>query len=154
MPLEIEDKNVKNQYELLNILDGKASALLTFNAIFLTSLSVWLGYIPLNFFHLTLDLVFLALLVSCSMLLQVIWLRWSRLEESAEELESIRWDRTRYYHWAWKISRYSIGIVILVSIVHSSGTLFIAFRVCTGFCGWFFSDSVFGNIDYGGRQVE
>jgi hypothetical protein len=151
MSLEIEDANVKNQYELLNILDGKASALLTFNAIFLTSLSVWLGYIPLNYFHLALDIVFLALLISCALLLQVIWLRWSKLEEPAEELESIRRERTGHYQRAWRISRYSIVLVIVVSLVHSLGTLLTAIDACSGFCGWFFSNTVFGNIDYGAR---
>jgi hypothetical protein len=151
MTLEIEDKNVKNQYELLNILDGKASALLTFNAIFLTSLSVWLGYIPLNFFHLTLDIVFLALLISCALLLQVIWLQWSTLKESAQALESIRRKRTMHYHRAWKIAKYCIMVVVLVSLVHSVGTILTALKACTGFCGWFFGDAVFGNLDYGGR---
>lgn len=152
MPLEIEDENVKNQYELLNILDGKASALLTFNAIFLTALSVWLAYIPLNFFHLSLDVVFLFLLISCAMLLQVIWLEWTILKEPAKKLESIRWDRTWYYQKAWYVSQYSIIVVVVVSLVHSSGTLLTALRICTGPCEWFFNDSVFGNIDYSTRR--
>jgi hypothetical protein len=63
--LENVNENVKNQYELLNILDSKASALLTFNAIALASISIWLGYVPLNYLHLALDLIFIVLLLSC-----------------------------------------------------------------------------------------
>jgi hypothetical protein len=153
MQLEIEDKNIKNQYELLNILDDKAAGLLTISAIFLTFLSVWLGYIPINLFHLTLDLVFSAILISCLMLLQVIDLRWTKIGDTSQELERILLNRTRYYQQARIISKYSIVVAIFVSVVHLSGTLLTVLRACAGVCQWFFSDAVFGNIDYpGGRE--
>src|SRR3712207_4155744 len=78
---ELRNADVKDQYELLNILDHKASALLTFNAVALASISIWLGYVSLNFLHLALDLVFLALLFSCTTLLRIIWLRWASVHE-------------------------------------------------------------------------
>jgi hypothetical protein len=77
-------------------------------------------------------------------------LQWSRLEEPAAELESIREIRTRYYQRAWKIAKYSIIVMVFVSLVHLAGTLLTSLRACGGFCEWFFGDAVFGNIDYGG----
>lgn len=105
------DDNIKDQYALLSILDGKSSGLLAFNTIFLTSISVWLGYVPLNFMHLALDVVFLTLLVSCAFLLGVIRLRWSRPGESVAELNRVRALRTRRYRFAWTMSAASIGAV-------------------------------------------
>jgi hypothetical protein len=112
--LETSDENIKEQYELLNIVDGKSSGLLTFNAIFLASISVWLGYVPLNYLHLSLDIVFLALLVSCAFLLRVIWLKWSTPGQPADELNELRLRRTKRYRAAWVISAASVGAVIIV----------------------------------------
>ncbi len=100
---------IQRQYELLNILDAKAAALLTFNALSLTAIAVWLGYVPLNFLHLSLDLVFLALLTSCAFLL-----------------------------------------AIAVTAIHTVGTTLVAVDLCGEACQVFFSDQVFGNLDYGG----
>ncbi len=145
--LELGDANIKSQYELLGILDSKSTGLLAFNTIFLTSLSVWLGYVPLNFMHLTLDLVFLALLVSCALLLGVIWLRWSREGDSVAALDAVRQRRTRRYRVAWVLSAASVGIVIVVSSVHTVGTALTASRNCKDWCAWFFSEQIFGNLD-------
>lgn len=145
--LETSDENIKEQYELLNILDGKSSGLLTFNAIFLTSISVWLGYVPLNYLHLSLDIVFLALLVSCAFLLGVIWLKWSTPGQPAEELNQLRLRRTKRYRAAWVISAASVGAVIIVTIVHTFGTALTASGACKAACARFYSQDVFGNLD-------
>jgi len=143
----LTDSGTKDVYELLNILDAKSTGLLTFNTIFLTSISVWLGYVPLNFMHLILDVVFLALLVSCMLSLSVIWLRWSRQGESGAALELVRDSRTRRYHVAWGISATSVVAVVIVAAVHTLGTALTASGHCTGTCASFYSEQVFGNLD-------
>jgi hypothetical protein len=145
--MELANEDIKNQYTLLGILDGKSAGLLTFNTIFLTTISVWLGYVPLNFMHLSLDLVFLALLVSCALLLRVIELRWSSVGESIGELDAVRETRTKKYHRAWRISRGCVYAVILVSAVHTVGTVLSATGACGPSCTWFYGENVFGNLD-------
>lgn len=143
------DDNIRSQYELLNILDGKASALLTFNAIALASISIWLGYVPLNFLHLALDMIFLVLLLSCASLLRIIWLRWAAVQEKVEQLDKVRLDRTEHYRLSWKLSIGSVICLIAVSIVHSIGTALVATDSCSAICTRFYSEDIFGNLDYG-----
>ena len=145
--LETTNPNIKEHYELLTILDNKSSGLLTFNAIFLASISVWLGYVPLNYLHLTLDIVFLALLVSCFYLLTVIRLRWSSHGESAEVLNDLRTGRTGRYRLAWVISATSICVVVVVTLVHTFGTALTASGNCGATCSQFYSEKIFGNLD-------
>jgi hypothetical protein len=147
--LENGNENVKNQYALLNILDGKASALLTFNAIALASISIWLGYVPLNYLHLALDLVFIVLLLSCGLLLRIIWLRWAAIQEHVDVLDRVRQDRTRHYRLAWKLSIGSVICLILISIVHALGTAMVSTDTCGPLCRYFYSEKIFGNLDYG-----
>ena len=101
--LENVSDDVNNQYALLNILDGKASALLSYNSIFLAVIAFMLDEIegPAAYGLL---IVFLNLIVKCIFLQGVIWLRWSNLEESAEELNYIRKSRTYKYQAAWALS--------------------------------------------------
>jgi len=145
---ENEEAAIDKQYELLNILDSKASALLTFNAIALASISIWLGYVPLNFLHLSLDLVFVVLLLSCAGLLRIIWLRWASTRENVEALDRIRQARTGHYRLAWILSFGSIICLIAISLVHLTGTLLIATDNCQSRCQVFYSEKVFGNLDY------
>ena len=141
---------VRREYELLNILDAKASALLTFNAVGLTALAVWLGYIPLNLLHLTLDVVFLALLVSCAFLLAIIALRWASKSTDADVLRRLRRRRSGHYRVAWAIAIGSVFCVTGVSAIHLIGTALIALGVCGDACQAFYSSDVFGNLDYDG----
>ena len=145
--IELADEDIKNQYTLLSILDSKSAGLLTFNTIFLTSISVWLGYVPLNYLHLALDVVFLALLISCALLLAVIRLRWSRLGESLSALNEIRESRTKRYRDAWTISVGCVCAVIIISAVHTVGTALTASKTCRQTCAWLYSQDVFGNLD-------
>jgi hypothetical protein len=147
--LENVNENVKNQYELLNILDSKASALLTFNAIALASISIWLGYVPLNYLHLALDLIFIVLLLSCGFLLRIIWLRWAEIQEHVDDLDRVRHDRTRHYRLAWKLSIGSVVCLVLISIVHTLGTALVSTGTCGPLCSDFYSEKIFGNLDYG-----
>jgi hypothetical protein len=143
-----DSPEVTHQYDLLNILDSKASALLTFNAVGLTALAVWLGYIPLNLLHLSLDLVFLALLISCAFLLAIIGLRWASKSTDVEVLNELRRRRSRHYRVAWVIAIASVLCVIVVSAIHLVGTALIAFGLCGDICQTFYSSNVFGNLDY------
>lgn len=146
--LEISNDSVRGQYELLNILDGKASALLSFNGIFLAVLSIWLGYVPLNYLHLALDAVFILLLASSSLLLSVIWLRWSTLSETVAELDAVRRSRTKRYQRAWTLAQLSVAAVILISIAHMAGTALQSTGTCGETCAWIYGPEVFGNVDY------
>lgn len=148
-PLDFEhsDPKVDRQYRALDILDSKASALLTFNAIALASIAIWLANVSLNFLHLALDLVFLVLLASCSALLAIIALRWALQGEDFESLDATRAKRTRYYRFAWRLSIGAIGCLIAISTVHTFGTMLIATENCSDTCQRFFSEDVFGNLD-------
>jgi hypothetical protein len=145
---ETREEAVKLQYELLSILDSKASALLTFDAVALASLSIWLGYIPLNYMHLSLDLVFLAMLFSCVVLLTIIWLRWASDADDESRLNEIREVRTARYRLAWRLSLSGMTMIIIVSVVHTAGTALIATNHCSTTCRYFYSENVFGNLDY------
>ncbi|GAB5376321.1 MAG: hypothetical protein AcusKO_27830 [Acuticoccus sp.] len=145
---ETADKERKAAYDLFSILDNKARALLSFNGIVLAVIALWLQYVGLNFLHLILDLVFIAFLVSSYILLNIIRLYWSTLEETVQELEELRQRRTRSYRRAWRISISSVLAVIVVSVVHTAGTALVATDRCPVLCEWFYSPDVFGNIDY------
>lgn len=113
--LENVSDDVNNQYALLNILDGKASALLSYNSIFLAVIAFMFDEIegPAVYGFI---IVFLNLIVTCIFLQGVIWLRWSNLEESAEELNYIRKSRTYKYQAAWALSLFTV-LFFLVFIV-------------------------------------
>ncbi|KAB2884603.1 MAG: hypothetical protein F9K38_03985 [Pseudorhodoplanes sp.] len=146
---ETADDNVRSLYQLLNIIDGKASALLSFNALLLAAISIWLGYVPQNYLHLFLDLAFLALLASCFLLLRIIWLHWSRPKETAK-LDVLRKVRTARYRFSWVLSMIAVVVVSAVSVVHTVGTGLKAFGHCqSGPCAHFFGPEVFGNLDHG-----
>ena len=116
-------------YESLNILDGKASSLLTFNAIGLAALAIWLESIPLNLFHLALDVAFLLLVISCGICLAIVNLHWvsTRDLEQAEERPSnllrIRESRTVLFRWAWLLAVLAVCITGLATFHHTVGTL-------------------------------
>lgn len=155
--VETRDPKIQHLYDLLSILDSKAAALLGFNAIFLTALSVWLGYIKPNLMHLILDLVFLVLLVSCGLLLSVIFLKWSPEDDTvagATELARVRKFRTRCYTAAWGLSATSILIVFLVAAVHTVGTGLKASDNCGCACQTFFSEDIFGNVDNDDTEAD
>jgi len=147
--LELEDPNIKHQYDLLNILDAKSTSLLAFNTVFLTCISVWLGYVPLNYMHLVLDIVFLILLTSCGVLLTIIWLRWSEIGDAVAALDLIRQRRTRRYRIAWILSALSICSVFVVTVIHTIGTALTTTENCGQVCSRFYNEKVFGNLDAG-----
>lgn len=140
-------------YGNLSILDQKSSTLLAFNAIGMTAISVWLGYVPPNWLHLALDLIFLVLLASCALALSVVNLHWSTIEElSDDELQTRtllrkRDSRTISYKRAWALSVTSVLALFVVSSVHTVGTFVQAAGRCNEICAEIFSQDAFGNLD-------
>lgn len=120
-------------YEALSILDAKASSLLTFNAVGLTALAIWLERIPLNFFHLTLDVAFLCFLLSCGLCLKIVWLHWSSTEDLTNTdqypvgLLEVRDSRTVLYRWAWLLAVCAVLVTSLATISHTLETLFTVY---------------------------
>lgn len=117
-------------YEGLSILDGKASSLLTFNAIGLTALAIWLEKIPLNLFHLTLDVAFLLFLISCGLCLTIVWLHWASTADLNDndahplQLLAVRDARTVLYRWAWLFAVLAVTVIALATIHHTFETFF------------------------------
>lgn len=144
----IQDPDIRGAYDLLGILDVKTAALLTFNALFITGLSVWLGYLKANILHLILDLCYLATLLSCFFLLRVIFVKWSRDARSPPLLAAVHEERTRAYTLSWRLSATSVVVVTGVSVIHTIGTALNVFGACGAGCRWFFSPDIFGNVDY------
>lgn len=122
-------------YEGLSILDSKASSLLTFNAVGLTALAIWLANIPVNFFHVVLDFAFLGFLASCIFCLAIVWLHWVSTpelntdEEYSLKLLEIRDARTVLYRWAWLLAVLAVIVTGLASLHHTFETVFtVGFR--------------------------
>lgn len=120
-------------YDALSILDAKASSLLTFNAVGLTALAIWLANIPLNFFHLTLDLAFLGFLGSCALCLKIVWLHWVSTEDLNTDdtypvtLLEVRDSRTVLYRWAWVLAVSAVAVTGLAAVHHTFETLFTVY---------------------------
>ena len=140
-------------YGCLSIIDQKSSSLLTFNAIGLASLAVWLGYVPLNWLHFSLDIIFLLFLVSCCLCLLVVTLHWSSvaelrdLRQQTETLLAKRDSRTAQYRRALCISSLCVVLLVVVSSVHAVGTLLMASDNCPPSCQEFYGRESWG-IDY------
>lgn len=120
-------------YENLCILDSKASSLLTFNAVGLAALAIWLESIPRNFFHLTLDLAFLLFLISCGFCLKIVWIYWASTADLRDpnvlssNLLRLRESRTMTYRWAWLLSTLAVAVTGLATIFHTFETAQKAF---------------------------
>ena len=142
-------------YGSLSILDAKASSLLTFNAIGLTALAVWLEYIPPNWLHFTLDIIFIFFLFSCVFCLITVWVYWSQPSDliDSERLTRMLLDkrnaRTRLYRLSWVLAMIAVGALTIVSIFNSFGTYCYASGILAEKCQIIFSESNWGN-----REIE
>ncbi len=140
-------------YESLNILDAKASSLLAFNAIGLAAIAIWLQYVPLNWMHLGLDIVFLLFLFSCVLCLLIIWVFWSPAshfddpERQAKTLLKLRDRRTRQYRRAWFFSSVAVVVLFVLSTFHTVGTFLYASGRCNEGCQIIYSEGNWGNRD-------
>ncbi len=128
-----EAERLEFLYANLTILDGKASSLLSFNAIGLASLAVWLSNLPQDFFHLTLDVAFILFLVSAGLCLRIVWLHWASTKdllapaEHASALVKLRDSRTMSYRWAWWVSTAAVAVTAGAAVFHTGETVWKAF---------------------------
>jgi len=147
---------VASLYGHLSIIDSKASSLLTFNAIGLTAISIWLEYVPLNFLHLTLDGIFVALLASCILCLAAVFLYWVRDDRLSDPRfigilkKKIR-IRTRVYVCAWSLSLASVTLLIVVSSLHMYDSYLQVTQLCNEDCESLLDSEQWRNLDYQAR---
>lgn len=145
-------------YSMLSIVDSKASSLMAFNAIGLAALAIWLEGLPLNWLHLTLDLVFLLFLFSsatCFIVVRVYWSPSAHFRDPELQMKTLlekRDRRTQLYRTSWWLSVVAVGIFTVVSIVHAVGTSLRATGTCDVRCGKFYSEKVWGRRD--SQQTE
>lgn len=111
-------------YECLSILDSKSSSLLSFNsiiiavfAIFMTGELVWFEWIAVSVGMAT-------ILVSCLLLLWVVWIHWSTTENLANPenhalvLLDVRRGRTIQFRLAWYLAVTSVICLIVFLLLH------------------------------------
>ncbi|HTO05139.1 MAG TPA: hypothetical protein VL069_15625, partial [Opitutus sp.] len=99
----------------------------------LTALAIWLANIPLNFFHLALDLAFVGFLASCALCLKIVWLHWvSTADLTADgsypvKLLEVHDSRTVLYRWAWLLAVFAVVVTGLAAVHHTFETLFTVY---------------------------
>lgn len=121
-------------YTCLNIIDGKAQALLSFNSFLLAIVGIYFGTIDAVREQPLILVPFLATIVtsglSCLLCLDVVWVHWltkndmlpvpgqdaSVIGEGFLELLILRDERTRNYRMAWFLSFFSV-VAVLVGVV-------------------------------------
>lgn len=122
-----EDKHYemfKFLYDNLNIIDSKASTLLSFNALVLVGVSIWLsGVYVLTLFLLVNALPVVLLILSSLCCLHITYLHWSStsdfndMDAHIDELIKVRDKRSVYYRIAWLFSFLSLIILIVIIII-------------------------------------
>jgi hypothetical protein len=152
-------KIFEHLYGTLSIIDSKAASLLTFNAIGLAAISIWLGYVPPNKLHYWLDVVFVALVLSCCLCLLAVSIFWSTERDIGEgdvstgQVEATllrkRWGRTVSYRFAWAISGLSVLALLFISAYHAHGTYRKVYGSCDADCMKQFGPENWGNLDFG-----
>lgn len=101
-------------YGNLNILDSKASALLSFNSIMAAISSIYVVNQTGTLERIPFILAILFLFISCILCMKIIWLHWSSSEdlvsmkEHAIVLLTVRFQRTVIYRMAWWFSMFAI----------------------------------------------
>ena len=110
-------------YDNLSILDSKASSLLSFNAIGLAVLTIFITDAGHLFIALAYYFCMLLLLASCVMCLIIVRVHWSTTEDISdidahiEKLLSIRRIRTTWYRTAWVLATGTIVLFVLVTLI-------------------------------------
>jgi hypothetical protein len=119
----------KHLYDCLSILDAKSTSLLSFNSIIIAVFAIFMSTGPSGFSWISLNFGMAMILVSCLLLLSVVWIHWSTtanledLEKHAIILLDVRRSRTIKYRLAWY---FSVGGMVNLS-------LFLAFRIVSTF---------------------
>lgn len=109
-------------YENLNILDSKASTLLSFNSINIAIASIFLVSQKSFYLNIPFYTCITFLIISCTFCLKIIWIHWSSTKDLKDTDEHItllfkvRFDRTIFYRRSWWLSVISV-IILLFSIL-------------------------------------
>jgi hypothetical protein len=112
-------------YDCLSILDAKSTSLLSFNSIITAVFAIFMASEPHGFESIAVHLGMAMVLVSCFLLLSVVWVHWSTTanledrENHALILLEVRRTRTIKYRLAWYFS--VAGMIAL--------SLFLAARI-------------------------
>jgi hypothetical protein len=116
-------------YECLSILDAKSASLLSFNSIIIAVFAIFLASEPRGFSWAVLNFGVAVILISCLLLLIVVWVHWSTTaqlqsrEDHAIILLQVRSDRTFKYGLAWYFSVAGMVALSLFLISRIIGTL-------------------------------
>ncbi|MFG1479949.1 hypothetical protein V5F53_15010 [Xanthobacter sp. V4C-4] len=143
------DGEIDKYYSYLDIIDGKAGVVLTFNGIMLAVIGIWLEYIPFNIMHMLLDIIFIMYLISSYMILKVseLYFAKSRVDVGLEATVLLRRDACNRSVF---VSRCATFLIISVSVLHGIGTFMLVTPMCDAIpgCRIFYSQKYFSNIDY------
>lgn len=116
-------------YENLSILDAKSASLLQFNSVLVAVFTIFLtndDVLKTASFYVGVAGI-LATLISCYLLLEVVWVHWSTNnhmttpEAHALKLLEVRKERTILYRKAWNYSKGSLlSLLAMVVMIVSS----------------------------------
>jgi hypothetical protein len=102
-------------YGCLSILDSKSSSLLSFNSIIIAVFAIFMTGELRGVERITITIGMASVMVSCLLLLSVVWVHWSTtenlsdLESHALVLLRVRRSRTIKYRLAWYFAVGSLG---------------------------------------------
>ena len=115
-------------YECLSILDSKSTSLLSFNSIIIAVFAIFMTGGSLSVAQWTPIAVGMAsVLVSCLLLLWVVWVHWSttdnlaNLENHALILLTVRRSRTIIYRIAWYFAVVAVLCLSAFVVIRSLG---------------------------------
>lgn len=97
-------------YGCLSILDAKSTSLLSFNSIIIAVFAIFIATQPHGLQRIAVETGMAAVLVSCLLLLAVVWIHWSTTENLVDRehhafvLLEVRRSRTIKYRLAWYFS--------------------------------------------------
>ncbi|MCA6525676.1 MAG: hypothetical protein IM570_06705 [Pseudanabaena sp. M179S2SP2A07QC] len=120
-------------YGNLSILDAKSASLLQFNSVLVAIFTIFItsDKTPVVSYYIG---VFgtLTTLISCALLLEVVWVHWSTnehmgtVQEHALKLLEVRKERTILYRKAWNCSKFGLLTLILMLLIIVGMRLFSA----------------------------
>lgn len=108
-------------YDCLSILDAKSTSLLSFNSIIIAVFAIFMASQPGGLAWIALNVGMAMILLSCLLLLWVVWVHWSttanllHLQNHALILLEVRRSRTIKYRLAWYLS--IVGMASLSSFL-------------------------------------
>jgi hypothetical protein len=118
-------------YENLSILDAKSASLLQFNSVLVAIFTIFITSDKTSAFPFYIgSLGILTTLISCALLLEVVWIHWSTTEhmntpeENTVKLLQVRKERTILYRKAWNCSKFGLMTLIVMLCIVVSIRLF------------------------------